>query len=407
MIAYTCVHCGGRMKITDDGSKKAKCRKCGSVVSIAGTKPGRRKAEGSSRPGERTTALPPAPVPTQRIARAPDESSETGSSPAIQEMPTRTETPVVNRSLTSFLAPAQSDDEIGRLGKYRVLEILGAGGMGVVFKAEDPQLRRLVALKAMLPALAASATARQRFLREAQAAAAIQHDFIVPIYDVGEDNGVPYLAMPFLRGESLEVRLSKVGGPLPTAEVLRIGVQIAEGLAAIHELGMIHRDVKPANIWLEEVAGGGWRVAGKDLGASTSPFTLHPPPATRVKILDFGLARAARGDAQLTQEGSIVGSPAYMAPEQANRQAIDARADLFSLGCVLYLMATGSLPFEGDDALTTLLAVTNADPVPPCERNPQLSESVSKLVMSLLAKRAVDRPASAQAVIETMRKLMR
>src|SRR5262249_4714197 len=133
-----------------------------------------------------------------------------------------------------------------------VLEVLGAGGMGVVFKAEDPQLLRLVALKAMLPSLAASATARQRFLREAQAAAGIQHDNIVPIFDVGEDNGVPYLAMPFLRGESLESRLRKAEGPLPAAEVLRIGLQIAEGLAAIHELGLIHRDIKPGNIWLED-----------------------------------------------------------------------------------------------------------------------------------------------------------
>jgi serine/threonine protein kinase len=391
------------MKITEGaGSKKAKCRKCGSVVSIAGAKPGRRKTNAASGSGERTTAFSPGPEPTHRIAPAPDESAETGSSPAIQELPTRTETAEVDRNLTSFLWPPLSPGEIGRLGKYRVLEVLGAGGMGVVFKAEDPQLRRLVALKAMLPSLAASETARQRFLREAQAAASIQHDYIVPIYDIGEDNGVPYLAMPFLRGETLETRLRKLGRPLPIAEVLRIGLQIAEGLSAIHELGLIHRDVKPANIWLEE------RTVGQAFQPDSSgPRQAGKPDLPyRIKILDFGLARAARSDAQLTQEGLIVGSPAYMAPEQANRQAVDARADLFSLGCVLYLMATGALPFEGDDVLATLLAVTSADPVPPEERNSEVPEGVSRLVMSLMEKKPADRPDDARAVIESIRKLM-
>jgi serine/threonine protein kinase len=401
------------MKITDeDGSKKARCRKCGSVVSIAGAKPTRRRTESSAGSGERTTAQPPAPAPTQRLAGAPEDSVETGSSPVIHELVTRAEAASADRNLTSFLSPAVSPGEIGRLGKYRVLEVLGAGGMGVVFKAEDPQLRRLVALKAMLPSLAVNVTARQRFLREAQAAAAIQHDYIVPIYDVGEDNGVPYLAMPFLRGESLEVRLRKARGPLPTAEVLRIGLQVAEGLAVIHELGLIHRDIKPGNIWLEEVSGrvvsGEWSaspgVATPGLTTHHSPLTTHHSP--RVKILDFGLARAARGDIQLTQEGLIVGSPAYMAPEQANRQVVDARADLFSLGCLLYLMSTGALPFEGEDALTTLLAITSAEPVPPSVRNPELPDGVSRLVMLLLAKKPDDRPVSARAVVEAIRKLM-
>jgi serine/threonine protein kinase/DNA-directed RNA polymerase subunit RPC12/RpoP len=390
MIAYTCVHCGERMTVTeDDGTRKATCRKCGEVLSMSGVTAVRRRTAALSGARGGTTAILPARAPS--LFPDPEDSFDAGSSPAIEESPTRSEAVASNSNLTGFLSPAQLPDEIGRLGRYRVLEVLGAGGMGVVFKAEDSQLRRLVALKAMLPVLAVTLTARQRFLREAQAAAAIQHDYVVPIYDVGEDNGVPYLAMPFLRGESLEARLRRLRGPLREPEVLRIGEQIAQGLAAIHELGLIHRDVKPANVWLETLPGA--------LGSSS--------PRDRVKILDFGLARAVRNDARLTQEGSIVGSPAYMAPEQANRLAIDHRADLFSLGCVLYSMATGSLPFEGDDALTTLLAVTNAEPVPPCERNPQLSEQLSLLIMSLLAKKPADRPASARAIIESIRELMR
>jgi serine/threonine protein kinase/DNA-directed RNA polymerase subunit RPC12/RpoP len=390
MINYSCVHCGKRMKITEDaGSKKARCPKCGSVVTLAGAKAAKRKSASRTRPGERTTSHPPVPEATHLTpapaGRAPGSprvaGEETGSSPPIHELPTRSESvPEMDHRLTSFLLPPLSSDELGRLGKYRVLEIIGAGGMGVVFKAEDPRLRRQVALKAMLPALAASPTARERFLREAQAAAAIQHDRVVAVYDVGEDNGVPYLAMPFLRGRSLEARLREAGGPLPTEEILRIGQEIAEGLAAIHDLGLIHRDVKPGNIWLEGDAG-------------------------RVKILDFGLARAARADVQLTQEGSILGSPAYMAPEQASRKPIDPRTDLFSLGCVLYLMATGALPFEGDDALSTLLAVTSADPELPQKRNPAVPAGVSQLVMALLAKKPDDRPGSAREVIEAIEKL--
>src|SRR5262249_40954549 len=139
-----------------------------------------------------------------------------------------------------FLAPAQAADEIGRLGPYRVLKLLGAGGMGMVFQAEDPQLKRCVALKVMQPSLAATESARKRFLREAQAAAAIEHDHIVAIHQVGEDRGVPYLAMPMLQGESLDARLQRLaaGTTLPVAETLRIGREIAEGLAAAHSRGL-------------------------------------------------------------------------------------------------------------------------------------------------------------------------
>ncbi len=303
--------------------------------------------------------------------------------------------PVVTSSYQSpatvsydFLAPPEAADEMGRLGPYRVLQVLGQGGMGVVFRAEDPQLARHVALKAILPALAASEAARQRFLREARAAAAVKHDHIVTIHQVGEDRGVPFLAMEFLEGEPLDVRLEREG-KLPVAEVLRIGREIALGLAAAHKRGLIHRDIKPANIWLETQPG----------GCGT------PTPPARVKILDFGLARAAGDESQLTQQGAITGTPAYMAPEQAQGKKLDARCDLFSLGCVLYRMSTGEPAFRGSDMISTLMAVQIEDPVPPVSLNLELPTELSDLVMQLLAKEPDQRPSSAQVVAEALQNI--
>src|SRR5262249_33204178 len=185
-----------------------------------------------------------------------------------------------------FLAPPQGPDELGRLGPYRILKALGTGTMGVVFQAEDSHLMRLVALKVMRPSLGSSAEYHRRFLREAQLAAAIEHEHIVTVYQVGEDRGVPYLAMKLLRGETLADRLKRAGGRWPRPEVLRVGREIAEGLAAAHARGLVHRDIKPANVWLEE---------GRD----------------RVKIVDFGLARGTGNDAQFTQAGAVIGTPAY------------------------------------------------------------------------------------------------
>jgi serine/threonine protein kinase len=281
-----------------------------------------------------------------------------------------------DKELTDFLAPPERDDEIGRLGGYRILKILGAGGMGVVYDAEDPALQRRVALKAMLPTLAASGSARQRFLREARAAAAVEHERIVPIFQVGEDRGVPYLVMPLLKGESLEERLNRVGR-LSVSESVRVGRETAEALAAAHERGLIHRDVKPANVWLEGARGS-------------------------VKLLDFGLARAAEIDTPLTQQGSIVGTPAFMAPEQANGENVDARCDLFSLGCVLYRCCTGVLPFQGTSAVSTLMAVVGKRARPPLDIAKDVPDGLSQLIMHLLAKDPAERPQSAQAVIETL-----
>jgi hypothetical protein len=288
----------------------------------------------------------------------------------------------------AFLAPPQEPDEIGRLGPYRVLRLLGAGGMGLVFAAEDPRLQRPVALKVMRPDLAANPRSRERFLREARAAAALRCDHVVTVYQVDEDGGVPFLAMELLEGETLEARLRREG-PLPLAEVLRIGREAAEGLAAAHGRGLVHRDVKPANIWLETRTG--------------EPGGLSP--RCRVKLLDFGLARAASGSDHGTQPGVIVGTPSYMAPEQARGEAVDARSDLFSLGCVLYDLATGQPPFRGKDTLAVLSALATEEPPPPHELRPELPPALSDLVMRLLAKDPGGRPPGTEAVAQGLRAL--
>jgi formylglycine-generating enzyme required for sulfatase activity len=324
------------------------------------------------------------PTATVGLGDTPSVERSTGAIPpqasqiadAVTLPPQAPPAAAATAAMYDFLAPPRGPQELGRLGPYRVLKVLGAGGMGVVFQAEDPHLDRLVALKAMLPALAANPLARQRFLREAKAAAAIEHDHIIHINKVGEERGVPFLAMPLLKGEPLDERLKREG-KLPVTEVLRIGREVAEGLAAAHEHGLIHRDIKPGNIWLE-----GSRA--------------------RVKILDFGLARAAADTAHLTQSGAIVGTPAYMAPEQSRGGAVDHRADLFSLGCVLYRMATGEQPFKGTDTISILAALALDTPTPPGELDPNIPAGLSDLVMQLLAKDAAGRPATAKAVADVL-----
>jgi hypothetical protein len=281
--------------------------------------------------------------------------------------------------LARLLAPPLGPDELGRLGDYRVLDLLGRGGMGVVLAAEDPQLRRRVALKVIQPEATTNPRARARFLREARAAAKLQqHDHIVPIYHVGEQNGVAFMVMPLLAGESLEDHLERESR-LPPAEVLRIGREATEGLVAAHAAGLVHRDIKPGNLWLEA-------------------------PTGRVRILDFGLARevAADGDGAPTRAGAGLGTPAYMSPEQAAGRPVDGRSDLFSLGCVLYHMATGEPPFPGKTLTAVLRAVAEHHPPPPREVRPGLPAALSDLILRLLAKDPDQRPASARAVADAL-----
>jgi hypothetical protein len=274
----------------------------------------------------------------------------------------------------AFLAPAQQPDEIGRLGTYRILRQLGAGGMGMVFLAEDSILHRKVALKTILPSLANNTAAKERFLREARAAAAIEHEHIVAIHQVGEERGIPFMAMPFLQGVSLDRYLGATSPErVSVNEVCRIGQQIARGLGAAHGRGLIHRDVKPGNVWLEG-------------------------EAKKVKILDFGLARAETDPIRMTRKGAVVGTPAYMAPEQARSGPVDCRADLFSLGCILYEMSTGRRPFEGRDTMSVLTSLALDEPDPPSALNSRIPPGLSELIMQLLAKTPGQRPASADDV---------
>jgi len=278
-----------------------------------------------------------------------------------------------------FLAPTQAPDEIGRLGQYRVLKVLGKGCMGVVLLGHDPHLDRPVALKVMLPQIAANDSAKQRFLREARAAAKLKSDHIVTIYQVSEERGVPFLAMEFLEGAPLDQFLQN-GRTLTTAQILRIAREVARGLADAHERGLIHRDIKPGNIWLDKAHGG------------------------RAKILDFGLARA-QDDIHVTQSGAILGTPAYMAPEQARGEKVDARADLFSLGCVLYRVCVGDIPFKGETTMGVLMALAMHDPPPPLKINDKIPPALSGLIMQLLDKDAAKRPASARDVVARLQEI--
>jgi hypothetical protein len=279
-----------------------------------------------------------------------------------------------------FLSPPQAPDEIGRLGRYRVLRELGAGGMGVVFEAADTRLERRVALKVMRVEAAADRDGRARFLREAKAAAALDHEHIVAVHDLGEENGAPFLVLPLLKGESLEARLQRQR-PLPLAEALRIGREMAEGLTAAHEVGLVHRDVKPDNVWLAA-------------------------PGGRVKLLDFGLARLAEGDATMTRSGAVLGTPAYMAPEQiGDPRKVDGRADLFSLGAVLYELLAGRRAFQGQTRDAVLISVATTQPPAPHAVNPAVPPEVSALVLRLLEKAPPQRPASARQVARQLRVL--
>ncbi len=310
------------------------------------------------------------------------EARNTTDAKSDERTPARfAETPALDASseefadALDFLKPSMQPGVLGALGSYPVSEVIGRGGMGVVLRGRDPKLNRIVAIKVLAPELASNAQARRRFLREAQAAAAVSHAHVVTTHAIDEVEKLPYIVMEYVAGCSLQERIER-DGPFDIERILRVARQTAQGLAAAHEQGLIHRDVKPANILLEN-------------------------GIERVKLSDFGLARAI-DDVGMTQTGTVAGTPQYMSPEQAQGERVDHRSDLFSLGCVMYMMCTGRSPFRADTTVGALRRVCDDVPRPIAQVNSSIPAWLIAIIDRLLAKRPEDRFQSAAEVAEIL-----
>ncbi|HZJ63820.1 MAG TPA: serine/threonine-protein kinase, partial [Kofleriaceae bacterium] len=261
-------------------------------------------------------------------------------------------------------------------GKYEIVELLGEGGMGAVYKARQVAMDRMVALKLIRPEVVTSRSAVARFHKEMLVTAKVEHPNTIRVYDFGEADGQLYLTMEYLAGSSLRQVIDAVGR-LEIKRIVRIGKQVANALGAVHERGLVHRDLKPENVMLIESYG-------------ETDF---------VKVLDFGIAKSLDEDVHLTGQGRPIGTPAYMSPEQAMGLAVDPRTDLYALGVMLYRMASGRMPFEAPTAASMLLAHATEAPTPVLTLAPDTSPPLAALIMQLLQKEPAQRPASAGEVV--------
>lgn len=278
------------------------------------------------------------------------------------------------------LLPAPSHPELlARIGRYELEQLIGRGGMGLVFRARDSELHRVVAVKTLALCLLPFGSARERFIREGRAAAMLSHSHMVPMYDVITESPVPALVMQYVPGPTLHGWVAE-RGPMDWQNALRIGAQLADALSAAHVEGLVHRDLKPSNVLLE--------VDG-----------------TRALLTDFGLVRAM-DDATLTHSGMLAGTPYFMSPEQARGDEVDGRSDLFSLGALLYFIMTGHPPFRGRESMAVLNAVCHRPHSPLAKVNREIPLEVSHLVDRLLSKQAKHRPATSAMVRDELRSLL-
>ncbi|MGH9172897.1 MAG: bifunctional serine/threonine-protein kinase/formylglycine-generating enzyme family protein, partial [Vicinamibacterales bacterium] len=297
------------------------------------------------------------------------------------------------------------------ISHYRVSSLLGAGGMGEVYKAEDTRLKRAVALKFLPLALAEDQEAKQRLVVEAQAASALDHPNICTIHEIDETaDGRVFLAMAYYEGETLKQRIDR--GAVPIAEALDIIVQIVRGVAAAHDAGIIHRDIKPANIFLCARTGARVHAATDVMSGSVNRSETSPDQtgvrladdSARVKLLDFGIAKLS-GQTSLTRTGTTVGTVAYMSPEHLAGQAIDERADVWSLGVVLYELLAGRLPFSGGHEIALARAIGDEIPRPLREARPDVPSAVEAIVAKTLQKDPKKRCASAHELLQDLESL--
>lgn len=278
-----------------------------------------------------------------------------------------------------FLTESTSDEYLGSLGHYRVVSELGRGGMGFVFKAEDVKLKRSVALKVMNQKISEVAGSRKRFISEARAMAAVHHDNVATIFEVGESKGTPFMAMEMLQGETLEA-FNRRKERLDYDTIIDYATDIVRGLAAAHVRGIVHRDIKPANIWIEA-------------------------KSNRIKILDFGLALASTPVDHLAGRGSVVGTPGYLSPEQARSDPLDDRSDLYSLGVVLYELCTGRLPIQSKSVHQQLISILAHKPTPIQEVNPDVPKPLCDMIHKLLRKEPRSRYQSAKVLEATLKEV--